>query len=206
MDTRLRRLWCVLGAVLLARAAVAQPAVGVNAFTGSGPNSQLGRGLSDMIVTDLANDAKFKKCGGVVVELTRRDEVLKEQKLCREHPELFDRSTCGKEGKLTQPTAVVDGTVTTTPDRTTWSIQMKDPATGKVIGGSHGSASGGLEDLTRASKTIAEQLVGQTCRVGMDYSSPPVAAAGSPSPLDKPSDIEKKAGDAVRKVKGLFGR
>ncbi|MBI3393527.1 MAG: hypothetical protein HY039_10110 [Nitrospirae bacterium] len=170
----------VLCAVLLPTAALAQPAIGVNAFRGTGPNSQMGKGLADMLVSDLFTNKTFQKCHGTVVEMMKRDLVLKEIKLCREHPSEFDQSRCPSEGMLIDPTAVVDGTVVTTEDSIAWSLQMRDPATGKVIGGSKGSASG--DDVFKASEKIAEQLARQACREGMDYTSTPRTPPGAPKP------------------------
>ncbi|OGW59986.1 MAG: hypothetical protein A2V83_07710 [Nitrospirae bacterium RBG_16_64_22] len=180
MKTKLLGALIVLGATLLPTAALAQPAIGVNAFRGTGPNSQMGKGLADMLISDLVNNKTFQKCHGTVVEMMKRDLVLKELKLCREHPDEFDQSRCLREGMLIDPTAVVDGTVVTTEHSITWSLQMRDPATGKVIGGSKGSASG--DDVFKASEKIAEQLARQACREGMDYTSTPRTPPGAPNP------------------------
>lgn len=179
MKTKLLGALIVLCATLLPAAAIAQPAIGVNAFRGTGPYSYMGKGLAEMLITDLVNSKTFQKCHGTVVEMMKRDLVLKELKLCLEHPDEFDQSRCLRQGMLLDPTAVVDGTVVTTENTITWSIQMRDPATGKVIGDSKGSASA---DLAEASEKIAEQLARQACRDGMDYTSTPRTPHGAPNP------------------------
>jgi hypothetical protein len=216
MNTQFLAVSIALGAGLLVSAAAAQPVVGVNAFAGSGPNGHLGKGLAEMLISDLFTNKTFQKCNGTLVEMMKRPEILEEIRLCHERPE-FDKASCARQGMLLDPTALVDGTVTTTEDSITWSLQMRDPATGKVIGGSKGSASG--DEVSQASAKIADQLARQACRDGMDYSSPPVAtpsagpksstSAPPPPPPGKPAEARKvldEAVNAVRGLKGLFGR
>lgn len=173
---------------MLPKAALAQPVIGVNAFRGTGPYSYMGKGLAEMVQGDLVPNETFQKCHGTVVEMMKRDLVLKELKLCREHPDEFDQSRCPRQGMLLDPTAVVDGTVVTTENTITWSLEMRDPATGKVIGGSKGSVSGD-DVLMNASVKIAEELARQACRDGRDYTStprtPPVAP-NPPAPAQRP--------------------
>ena len=200
----MRILWIgftfVLNLAAFATAAFAQPAIGVNAFTGTGPHSQLGKGLAEMIISDLVGNPNLKKCDGIVVEMMLRDQIMKELKSCPGNPN-FDQSKCLRTDRVISPTALVDGVVTTTDATISWDLQMRDPATGQRIGGSRGTISAddaqGIFDL---SKKIADRLAKQACREGLEYSSDQPSATPQ-LPPGTPDDVRRQVEDALKGLK-----
>ena len=145
-----------------ARAAATMTApVGVRAFTGSGPNAQLGRGLAEMVITELTT-ARSGDCEADQVELIRRQDILKEIALANSN--LVAPGSRIPAGHLVDPTYVVQGTVDTTSTTTSWDLQIVD-AQGNSIGGDSGTANG--LDILDAAEGIAQRLLDQLC--GSDY-------------------------------------
>jgi hypothetical protein len=180
------------------------PVVVVNDFNGNGPNGAPGRGLSSMITTDLFNSRFFKKCSGVLTTPEAQDAAKKERDLCRGNP-VFDQSTCAQDNTVT-PTVSVDGTVTSQPGTVSWTITMRDTATGDVVGRVNGNAP--ESDWLNISRDIGDRIGRVVCRKGMDYSgsSPPPRQAGPANEPPSLPDPVKEAVDMIRGLKGLFGR
>ena len=142
-----------------AAAAASGPVIAVKGFDGSGPFSQLGRGLSSMLETDLAS--QVARCGGQEVEWEHRDLLQKEIDLQHQHPGLFDPSTIVSKHWLS-PTVFVQGKVSTNASGgMSWDITLVDAHTGEKIGGDTGSAQAS-GDFT-ASESIADRLLDQLC-------------------------------------------
>lgn len=158
-------------------ASASGPVIAVKGFDGSGPFAQLGRGLSSMLETDLAN--RVGDCGGQEVEWEHRDLLQKEIDLQHQHPGLFDPSTIVGQHWLS-PTVFVQGKVSTNASGgMSWDIALVDAHDGATIGGDKGSTppSG---DFT-ASGSIADRLLDQLCpkhyrvklQINSTYSSGP---------------------------------
>jgi hypothetical protein len=205
-------LLMVAGGLLLAGAAFAQTAVAVRPFTGIGPYSQLGKGLTNMLISDLF--PLLEECGVKIVEWEHRADVIKEIELSQNPA--FDPAHRLRKGLMIEPTVFADGVVTTTDTTVSWTIDLRDAETGRRIGGHKGSVP--ADEWLESEKKIAQSLARQLCRQGLDFSSPPVASqqppptdasAPAPAPASKGPDVHKQVDDVVntlRNLKGLFGR
>ena len=146
-----------------ARAAVTHTApFGVRAFTATGPNTQLGRGLAEMLVSELANTSSGD-CEPEQVEVIRRGDVLRELALANSG-QVAPGSRI-PAGNLVDAAYYIQGTVDTTATTTSWSLEIVDATTGNAIGGDSGTANGA--DIFNAPGGIAQRLVDQLC--GSDY-------------------------------------
>ncbi len=134
------------------------PAVAFKAFSATGPNPQLGKGLSDMICTDLVSIETA--CKLVVVEWEHRAEIVEEIELS--NSPAFDPATRIPRGHLIDPDVFVTGIVTTTKTDTTWKIQLRNAKTDAVIGSDTGNAKGTA--ILEVSSDIAQRLAGQVCQ------------------------------------------
>ena len=134
------------------------PAVAFKAFSATGPNRQLGKGLSDMICTDLVGIETA--CKLVVVEWERRAELMAEIELT--HSPEFDPATQIPRGHLIDPDVFVTGIVSTTEADTTWKIQLVTAKTEAVIGRDSGHAKG--TKILEVSTDIAKRLADQICQ------------------------------------------
>lgn len=139
-------------------AAGGPPAVAVRYFTGSGPFAILGKGLADMIVTDLVGSRCY-----VVVEWERRDLLLAEIRL--QQSRWVDPST-RVTPRWIQPTIFVEGSVSTTESSVSWNIRMREIASGRIIGSDRGTAGAGASffdaELALA-KRLRKQLEQELC-------------------------------------------
>ena len=146
-----------------ARAAATQTApVGVRAFTGTGPNPQLGRGLAEMLSSELTNTSSGD-CEAQQVEVMRRSDILRELALANSG--LVAPGSRIPAGNLIDPAYYIQGTVDTTATTTSWSLEIVDASTGKAVGGDSGTANGA--DIFDAPAEIAQRLLDQLC--GGDY-------------------------------------
>ena len=134
------------------------PAVAFKPFSASGPNPQLGKGLSDMICTDMVGIEAA--CKLVVVEWEKRAELLAEIELS--HSPEFDPATQIPRGHLIDPDVFVTGIVSTTEADTNWKIQLVTAKTGDVIGRDNGNAKG--KKILEVSSDIAKRLAAQICQ------------------------------------------
>ena len=134
------------------------PVVVIRSFAGSGPNSGLGRGLATMLITDLGDgsaDCPIRQKEGLREDLIAREIALQNSGLVDPSQRITPRPlSAGLE---------VRGTVTTTGDSMSWSIQLVDAATGSVVGGDEGTARGGTGILREAPAQIADHLLEQIC-------------------------------------------
>jgi hypothetical protein len=137
-------------------------AVGVRAFSGTGPNAQLGRGLAEMLIGDLTA-ASSGDCEPTVVEVIHRADILREIALA--NSQAADPRARIPAGNLIDPAFYIQGTVTTTATSAAWTIEVVDAATGTAIGGDSGSADGAA--IFDASAGIAQRLSDLLC--GSDY-------------------------------------
>lgn len=220
-----RRPFAALGAVALAgvlsvpmHAAAATwsggPAVAVRYFDGSGPNSQMGKGLADMLVTDLVAltnnaGAPYKDCNMAVVEWEKRGEVQKELDL--QKSPYVDPATRVEKNWI-DPQYFVEGNVATDANAIAWSLQVRDARTGSIVATDDGMAAG--DDVLKSSEGIARRLIQKLCRKGKDYSGRPIAgpapaapppAPSPPPPAAKPAADKSPVEDAVNALKGLKG-
>jgi len=195
------------------------PAVAIVPFKGSGPNAYMGKGLAEMVVTDVVQLAP-PRCKLVVVEWARRAEVEAEIKL-QQRPE-FDPSTRVKPGQLIDPRYFVEGSVTTSQTETGWSLQLRDSKTNRVVARDSGKASN--DDVLHVSGAIARRLIASLCSTGADYSGRRTASPAPPPPPPAPASVQgpppvpqappppspsqdvQDAVNTMNKLRGLFGR
>jgi hypothetical protein len=143
-------------------AATPSPAVAVKSFTGTGPNSQLGRGLAQMVTTELVNSSSGD-CEPTVVEWEHRAELQREIDLS--NSAIADPRSRIPRGHFIEPAVFVQGTVTTTVTSTSWALQLVDATDGSVVGEETGSADGLA--ILDAAAGIAQRLADELC--GADY-------------------------------------
>jgi Curli production assembly/transport component CsgG len=185
-------------ALLLAPAARAGYQIGVRYFSASGAVEMYGKGLSQMLVTDLVQQAgdggKFAKCGAVIVELERRGDILKELELSKSP--LIDPTTRLRQDRLLDATYVIEGSVQPTgSDGMSWSIQMREVATGNVVARDDKTIK--LNDLDAPiSGAIAERLLGQICNKSYKISgnAGPMKVSGTACNLTLPFTVSGGGG------------
>jgi hypothetical protein len=141
-------------------AATQSAAVGVRPFTGSDPD--LGRGLANMVIGELAN-ARSGDCTATVVEVEHRADVQREIALANSG--LVAPNSRVPSGNLIDPAIYVQGTVDHNGATTTWTLDIVDASTGNRIGGDSGTANGTA--IFDAPAGIAQRLLDQIC--GGDY-------------------------------------
>jgi hypothetical protein len=90
-----------------ANGAAARRIVGVHYFTGAAPYQN--RGLASMVETDLVQLNQGPPCAFTVVEVQRRDEVIREIRL--QQTRFFDPASAVRPGRLLQPNHVVRGSL-----------------------------------------------------------------------------------------------
>jgi len=196
------------------------PAVAIVPFKGSGPNAYMGKGLAEMVVTDVVQLAP-PRCKLVVVEWARRAEVEAEIKL-QQRPE-FDPSTRVKPGHLIDPRYFVEGSVTTSQTETGWSLQLRDSKTNRIVARDVGKETEGSV-MEVASQRIARRLLNSLCSTGADYSGRRTASPAPPPPPPAPASVQgpppvpqappppspsqdvQDAVNTMNKLRGLFGR
>lgn len=142
---------------------VAGPAVAVRQFGVTGPHTELGRGIPDMLVTDLV--ASTEPCTLTVVEWMRRGEVIGEIELQQKSG--FDPGSRATPGKLVQPDVFVDGSLTTTGSTISWTIQVTDALTGEVLATDQGNTQG--DKIFEAEQEIAKRLAQELCKAKPGY-------------------------------------
>jgi TolB-like protein len=131
-----------------------KPAVAVTELEGSGPHAYFGRGVSNMLMTDLATSPCI-----VLVEWLRRAEVIAE--IRRQQSAAFDPSTAVRPGRLIQPDIFVEGSVATTQSSVTVSVRLRDARTGRVIGSARASGSDGFAVEEQIASQLRDLLEGE---------------------------------------------
>jgi Curli production assembly/transport component CsgG len=129
---------------------VSYPAAWVQHFTVSGPDeySVLGKGLADMLISDLGGPIK-KKCDGVLVEREHLDVIIAEQKLSQSR--YGDPATRIPSGHLIGHNRVVSGTLTVSGATATLTVTVTNTTTGVQRSVTHSGASGaGIFDLEQS--------------------------------------------------------
>jgi hypothetical protein len=138
------------------------PIVAVKYLTGTPPN-YLGKGMSDLLVTDIVQGNP--RCSPRVVEWERRAEVIAEIELSNSR--FGDPATRIPRGHMLQPELFVQGSLTEAADGSiSWAVQLVDAATGKVVGGETTTLPPN-GDFFEAEQQLADHLLDQIC--GGDY-------------------------------------
>lgn len=157
---------CLLLSVLSAQAGtpVEGPAVAVRDFTSSqGPESVLGKGLPDMLITDLVQ--MTEPCMVTVAEWRHRAEVIGEIEL--QQSGSVDPGSAVSPGKMVQPDIFVDGSITASGNNVNWTIKLTDAVTGEDLGTLEGSAPG--EQIFEAEQKLAKELHEELCKKRPGY-------------------------------------
>jgi TolB-like protein len=134
-------------------------AVAIEDFTGAtGEWGVLNRGLSQMLMTDLVDQAA--RCKGAVVANSREREVLQEELDLQDSP-AFDPST-----KVTRdwiaPDVVVTGTLQNAGDGVDVTLTLTDARSGQAVGTVTGRISG--SDWVNDEAKLAKELTRKVCR------------------------------------------
>ncbi|HEX5922585.1 MAG TPA: CsgG/HfaB family protein [Baekduia sp.] len=159
---------------------VTYPAAWVQHFTVSGPDeySVLGKGLADMLISDLGGPIK-KKCDGVLVEREHLDVIIAEQKLSQSR--YGDPATRIPSGHLIGHNRVVSGTLTISGATATLTVTVTNTTTGVQRSVTHSGASGaGIFDLEQSVvDDVAKLICDPPARyVGSVSGSTPAFAGG----------------------------
>jgi TolB-like protein len=200
------------------------PAVAIVPFKGSGPEAQMGKGLADMVVTDVVQLAP-PACKLVVVEWEKRALVEAEIKL-QQRPE-FDPATRAKPGKLIDPRYFLEGSVGASSSEVGWSLQLRDSKTNRIVARESGQTKRDAlsnDDLLKISERIARRVIASLCSTGADYSGRRTASPAPPPPPPAPASVQgpppvpqappppspsqdvQDAVNTMNKLRGLFGR
>jgi hypothetical protein len=135
------------------------PVVAVKRFLTGGADPSIGAALADLVQGDLV-DAGSGACRPRVVEWERRADVQRERDFWRSG--YVDRSSVPRGAPL-RPRVFVEGVATRNPDGSgTYEVQLVDAATGRTLGGDHGSVGAG-GDWSALSGPIAGRLSEQLC-------------------------------------------
>ena len=148
---------------------VTYPAVWVQHFAVSGPDeySVLGKGLADMLISDLGGPIK-KKCDGVLVEREHLDVIIAEQKLSQSR--YADPSQRIPSGHLIGHNRVVSGTLTITGATATLTVTVTNTVTGVERSVTHSGAAGvGIFDLE---KSVVDDVAKLICDPPARYVGP----------------------------------
>ncbi len=133
--------------------------VGVLTFTGAARYQNAG--LTDMVVTDLVPLDEGPPCAFAVIEMQRRDEIIREIKL--QQTQFFDPTTRVTPGRLLQPNIVVRGSlVPAGAGAVSYVLSVVNTRNGKVKGTVTGTIA--PEDWLTASGGIARRLVDIICQ------------------------------------------
>ena len=133
--------------------------VGVLTFTGAA--SYQNAGLTDMVVTDLVPVHEGPPCAFAVIEMQRRDEIIREIQL--QQTEFFDPATRVKPGSLLQPNILVRGSlVPAGGGALSYVLRVVNARNGRVKGTVTGTIS--PDDWLTASGGIARRLANIICQ------------------------------------------
>ena len=161
-------------------------AFGIERFGVSGGDdiSSLGRGVADMLVTDLMTNAK---CEFTLVEVIRRDLIVGEQAFSQS--EYVDPASKVEPGHLIDPEILIRGRVQDrpgTPRRLALIAWLVDAKTGARVSGnvsSVGLASDFFESQDRLVKLIQRDLI---CARATPKPAPPGSGPAAPAPGPAP--------------------
>ena len=196
------------------------PAVAITVFKSSGPNAYVGKGLTDMVITDVVQMAP-PPCKLVVVEWEKRALVEAEVKL-QQRPE-FDPATRVQPGKMIDARYFLEGSAVLTSTEFSWSLQLRDSKTNRIVARDVGKETEGSV-MEVASQRIARRLLNSLCSTGADYSGRRTASPAPPPPPPAPASVQgpppvpqappppspsqdvQDAVNTMNKLRGLFGR
>ena len=156
-------LFLILPAVSAPAATVEGPVVAVRDFTATGPGSVLGKGLPDMLITDLVQVTE--PCTLKVAEWRHRSEVI--QEIERQQTSAFDPASAVTPGRMEQPDVFVDGSMTTTDSTDIWSITISDAMTGEVLATEQASAP--ADQIFEAEQALVKRLAQELCKARPGY-------------------------------------
>lgn len=137
--------------------------VGVERFTATGPQDLMGRGLSDMLITDLfeaLQDPSVKDCNIAEIEVQKRDEILKE--LALQQTPAFDPASRVTPNFLPQRFRI-NGSATTTETAIRIEYTVTDTRTGEVIGRHRVEFEPEKRDPIEVSQEAAREMVDRMC-------------------------------------------
>jgi len=138
--------------------------IGFDHFTATGPNDVTGRGISDMMVTDMVEmlqRPETKDCNLHVVEIKRRADILKELEL--QKSPFFDPSTRVIPNFI-ETTYRVTGHTVTTESGMNWTVTVTDTRSGATVATHSGSSgSENTDQLIDALKKGLEEIIEKLC-------------------------------------------
>ncbi len=144
--------------------------VGETSGTGSPDMFHFGRGIGDLIITDMVQmlyeDPTYADCDMGILEWRRRADILKEFQL--QQSRYIDPATVTMHRMPPEPTALIEGTVSDAPDAFSWKMTMRDRASGNVLAVSEGSVP--IRDFWDASGIIAREMMDAACPPGWEAS------------------------------------
>jgi hypothetical protein len=137
--------------------------IGFQRFTATGPKDALGRGISDMLDTDmvnLLNEQGNRDCQLAVREVKRMDDVLKELEL--QKSPMFDQS------KRVIPNFIelrysAAGHVTTTETSMSIDIRITDTRSGKQVASFEATLDPEKEDILQTIDKAVKSILDQIC-------------------------------------------
>jgi hypothetical protein len=163
--TRKRRAACrKVRRRALARVSASAPTVGIETFSSSGDNPRAGKGLSEMLMTDMTN-ISAGDCDPVVIERIHAQDLLNEL-LAQQGPFFDPRTRAPFNPSPVRYSAT--GRVSTSGRAMTWSVSVTDTQSGQVVASDAGSAEGSA--TMTASEGIARRLTDALCGARAPFS------------------------------------
>ncbi len=167
MSSELRTALCLVACLATAPAMAAEykdgPAVAVKYFEGSGPHDYLGKGLAELVMVDLAelanNSPEFADCHMAITEWMRRDEILKEIEFSQS--KYVDPATRMDTSQLIDPNIFVDGSVSTTEDSVSWTIDVRSAESNTILRTDTGTVP--ANEAIYVSESIARRIADYLC-------------------------------------------
>ena len=141
---------------------VDHPAIAVHSFDAGNAEQYLGKGIADMLITDLLNEIAAKKgCKAILVERMRIGDVLDE--LERSKGPMFDPGTRPQDGKIIRDNAKVTGTLAHTGGVIYASTSYTDLKTGKVTTFADSASDSDPNAFFEMEQRLAKKLAEHVC-------------------------------------------
>ena len=178
--------------------------IGFQRFTATGPKDALGRGVSDMLDTDmvhLLDEQQNRDCNLAVREVKRMADVQKELEL-QKSPQ-FDQSTRVRPNFIELRYSAA-GHVTTTETSMSIDIKITDTRSGKQVASFEATLDPEKEDILqtidKAAKSIIDQICPRVHKLKLSV-GPYFVIDAEVCGIDKPFQVRPKGGFAGVLVK-----
>jgi len=155
----LSALLSALATPLASSAPASGPVVAVRAFAGPAAQPHLGKGMTDMLISDLV---RIQQPCAVTIAAWGKDREAVVGEIKQQQSPAFDPKTRVATGKLVQPDVFVDGSVSLAGDRVSWSVKITDAITGEVQANLQGGTP--ADQFVVGEEAFAQKLAEELCK------------------------------------------